>query len=328
MRYIARRLVFYLVAIWASITLNFAIPHLMPGNPAEAIFASHAQQMRGNSAALHSLEVTLGLSNDPLPVQYWHYLVNLAHGDLGISFSFFPSHVWTIIADRLPWTILLVGIASLLSALVGISLGMIVAWRRGGLLDSILPPVTLLLGSFPFFFLALLLLYVISFQLKLLPLNGAYNMDTQPNLSLGFIGDAAQHAILPAASIILVSVGGWILGMRNTMINILAEDYVTMAEAKGLTGRRIMFMYAARNALLPQITGFALSLGYLVGGQILIEYVFSYPGVGYLLATAIGSQDYPLIQGLLLVITLGVLLANLVADLLYGRFDPRVRAAW
>jgi peptide/nickel transport system permease protein len=328
MRYIARRLLFYLVAIWASITLNFAIPRLMPGNPAEAIFASHATQMHGNPAAIHSLEVSIGLSSDPLPVQYWHYLVNLAHGDMGTSFSFFPSHVWSIIADRLPWTIVLVGIASILSALLGISMGMVVAWRRGGLLDSILPPVTLLLGSFPFFFLALLLLYVLSFQMKLFPLNGAYSMGAQPNLSFSFIWDAAQHAFLPAVSIILVSVGGWVLGMRNTMINILSEDFITMAEAKGLSERRIMVMYAARNALLPQITGFALSLGYLVGGQILIEYVFSYPGVGYLLATAIGTQDYPLIQGLLLVITLCVLFANLIADLIYGRFDPRVRAAW
>jgi peptide/nickel transport system permease protein len=326
MRYIRRRLLFYLVALWASITLNFAIPRLMPGNPAEAIFASHAQQLRGNPNALRNLETVLGLSHDPMPLQYWHYLVNLAHGDLGLSFSFFPSSVASIIATALPWTLFLVGVAALLSFVIGVGLGTVVAWRRGGWLDSLLPPLTLLSSSFPFFFLALLLLYFLAFQLRLFPLNGAYTMGTVPSVTPAFLGDALTHAILPAAVIVIVSIGGWILGMRNTMINTLAEDYITMAEAKGLSDRRVMLMYAARNALLPQITGFALSLGYLVGGQILIEYVFSYPGVGYLLANAIGSEDYPLIQALLLIITVAVLLANLCADLVYGRLDPRAQA--
>jgi len=325
MRYIARRLLFYLVALWASITLNFILPHMMPGNPAEAIFASHAQQLRGNPQALHTLETSLGLSTDPLPTQYLHYLANLARGDLGTSFSFFPSRVVDIIMTSLPWTIMLVGVASIIAFIVGVGLGVLVAWRRGGFWDTVLPPLTLLTGSFPFFFLSLLLLYLLAFQMRLFPLNGAYTGGTVPNLSGGFIIDVVTHALLPAAVIVIVSVGGWILSMRNTMINTLAEDYITMAQAKGLTDRRVMLMYAARNALLPQITSFALSLGYLVGGQILIEYVFSYPGVGYLLATAIGSEDYPLIQALLLIITLCVLLANLAADLLYGRLDPRVR---
>ena len=327
MHYVARRLLFYLAALWASVTLNFILPHLMPGNPAEAIFASHAQQLRGNPQALHTLEATLGLSTDPLPVQYIQYLGNLAHGDLGTSFSFFPSRVLDIVMTGLPWTIFLVGVASIIAVIVGVGLGTVVAWRRGGFLDMVLPPLTILLGSFPFFFLALLFLYLLAFQVRVFPLNGAYTMGTVPSLSAGFIGDVLSHAILPASVIVIVSVGGWILSMRNTMINTLAEDYITMAQAKGLTDRRVMLKYAARNALLPQITSFALSLGYLVGGQILIEYVFSYPGVGYLLATAIGSEDYPLIQALLLIITVCVLLANLAADLLYGRLDPRVRAS-
>lgn len=326
MHYVVRRLLFYLVALWASVTLNFILPHLMPGNPAEAIFASHAQQLRGNPQALHTLETALGLSTDPLPVQYIQYLGNLAHGDLGTSFSFFPSRVFDIVMTGLPWTIFLVGVASIIAFVVGVGLGTVVAWRRGGFLDMILPPLTILLGSFPFFFLALLFLYLLAFQVHVFPLNGAYTMGTVPSLSAGFIGDVLSHAVLPAAVIVIVSVGGWILSMRNTMINTLAEDYVVMAQAKGLTDRRVMLKYAARNALLPQITSFALSLGYLVGGQILIEYVFSYPGVGYLLASAIGSEDYPLIQALLLIITVCVLLANLAADLLYGRLDPRVRA--
>jgi len=327
MRYVARRLMFYLVALWASLTLNFAIPRLMPGNPAEAIFASHAAQMRNNPNALRTLETTLGLSHDPLPIQYLHYLGNLAHGDLGVSFSFFPGRVSTIIATSLPWTIFLVGLASILAFVVGIAVGVVVAWRRGGALDSILPPLTLLTSSFPFFFLALLLLYILAFTLRWFPLNGAWTVGTVPHLTLAFAADALSHAVLPAVTIVIVSIGGYILGMRNTMINVLSEDYITMAQAKGLSDRRVMLGYAARNALLPQITGFALSLGYLVGGQILIEYVFSYPGVGYLLANAIGSEDYPLIQALLLIITVCVLLANLAADLLYRLLDPRVQNA-
>ena len=149
MHYIVRRLLFYLVALWASITLNFIIPHLIPGNPAEAIFASHAQQLRGNPQALHTLETSLGLSTDPLPIQYVHYLINLTHGDLGTSFAFFPSHVTDIIMTSLPWTILLVGVASMIAFVVGVGLGTVVAWRRGGFLDTVLPPITILLGSFP-----------------------------------------------------------------------------------------------------------------------------------------------------------------------------------
>lgn len=327
MRYLARRFLFYFLALWASVTLNFALPRMIPGNPAEAMLAQHAQALRNNPRALANLETSLGLSRDPMPLQYCHYLVNLAHGDLGTSFSYFPTSVASIIMTSLPWTIFLVGLASIIAFIIGMILGTIVAWRRGGWLDSILPPLTLVTSNFPFFFLALLLLYGLSFQLKLFPLNQAYAVGTSPNLSLPFIGDALYHAVLPAGTIVIVSIGGWILGMRNTMINTLSEDYITMAQAKGLSDRRVMLMYAARNALLPQITGFALNLGYLVGGQILIEYVFSYPGVGYLLASAIGSEDYPLIQALLLIITVCVLLANLMADLLYGRLDPRVRSS-
>jgi len=326
MRFVYRRLAFYLIAFWAALTLNFVLPRLIPGNPAAAIVAQHAQQFQNNPRALASVEAELGLSHDPMLTQYWHYLANLAHGDLGVSFSQFPTRVSTIIATSLPWTLLLVGLSSLIAFALGTSIGMLAAWRRGGLLDSIVPPLTLLTSSFPFFFLALLLLYVLGFQLRWLPLGHAYGEDMQPGLSLTFIGDVLAHAVLPAFSLIVVAVGGWVLGMRNTMINILSEDYIVMAQARGLSDRRVMLAYAARNALLPQITGFALSLGFLVGGQVLIEYVFSYPGLGYVLATSLGSDDYPVIQALLLIITVCVLLANLAADLLYARLDPRTRA--
>jgi peptide/nickel transport system permease protein len=184
----------------------------------------------------------------------------------------------------------------------------------------------LLTSSFPYFFLALLLLYALAFKLGWFPTSHAWTTGSTPRFSPAFIGDVLYHAILPAFTVVVVAIGGWLLGMRNTMINTLAEDYITLAQAKGLSDRRVMLAYAARNALLPQITGFAMALGYLVGGQVLVEYVFSYPGMGFTLATAVGNQDYPLVQALLLIITVCVLAANLAADLVYARLDPRVRA--
>ncbi len=327
MRYLSRRLLFYLVALWASITLNFAIPRLMPGNPAEVFLASHYQQFQGDPNALRTVEAILGVSNDPLPLQYWHYLVDLAHGDLGISTSFYPARVSTVIAQSLPWTIFLVGLASIIAFISGTGLGIVTAWRRRGLLDTVLPPLTLLASSFPYFFLALLMLYFLGFTLNWFPTSHAYTIGSVPSFTADFIGDVLYHAILPAATIVIVAIGGWLLGMRNTMVNTLAEDYINMAQARGLTERRVMLAYAARNAILPQITAFAMALGFLVGGQVLVEYVFSYPGLGYTLANAVGNEDYPLVQALLLIITVAVLAANLVADLVYARLDPRVRSA-
>jgi len=327
MRYLLRRIVFYLVALWAAVTINFAIPRLMPGNPAEAIYAQHAQALKDNPYALQAIEASLGISNDPMPIQYLHYLGDLLHGNLGLSFTLYPAKVSTLIASALPWTIFLVGLAALISFVLGTGLGVLVAWRRGGFLDSLLPPLTLLTSSFPYFFLAMLLLFILGVQLQWFPSSHSYTVGTTPSFSFSFIGDALAHAILPALSIVVVTIGGWLLGMRNVMINTLSEDYITMAQAKGLTDRRVMLAYAARNALLPQITGFAISLGLLVGGQIVVEIVFSYQGVGYLFANALTSEDYPLIQALLLVITVAVLVANFVADLVYARLDPRVRSS-
>jgi len=327
MHFLLRRIIFYLVALWAAITLNFAIPRLMPGNPAEAIYAQHAMALKDNPNALRAIETSLGLSNDPMPIQYVHYLGDLLHGNLGLSFSLYPATVSSVIGAALPWTLFLVGLAALISFFLGTGLGVLAAWRRGGFLDSVLPPLTLLTSSFPYFFLAMLLLYVLGVQLQWFPTSHSYTVGTVPNFSLSFIGDALAHAIMPALAIVVVTIGGWLLGMRNVMINTLSEDYITMAQAKGLTDRRVMLAYAARNALLPQITGFAVSLGLLIGGQVVVEIVFSYQGVGFLFANALTSEDYPLIQALLLVITIGVLVANFVADLVYARLDPRVRSS-
>ncbi len=323
MNYILRRLGFYAVAAWASITLNFFLPRLMPGDPATAIFAR--AQGRMEPAAIEAMKKAYGLSDDPLPVQYWTYLKATLSGDLGTSFSSFPASVTEVIGTGLAWTLIL-GLTSVIIAFaLGSLLGVLGAWRRGGMLDSVLPPLLMFVGSFPYFWLATVALFYLGFQWDLFPLRHAYEAGLRPGWDWEFIGSALRHIVLPAGTVVLVSIGGWVLGMRNTMISTLAEDYVTMAEAKGLSQRRVMFAYAARNALLPNVTAFGMALGFVLSGALLTEVVFSYPGLGYQLLNAVRGLDYPLMQGLFLMITLAVLAANLLVDLVYVRLDPRVR---
>jgi peptide/nickel transport system permease protein len=245
---------------------------------------------------------------------------------MGISFSHYPVPVATVIGDDLPWTLVLIGLAVAISFVFGTLAGIYAAWRRGSRFDSIMPPVLLFAQSFPAFYIGLMLIFFVALKLGWFPLGHAYSLNTHISLSLGFIGSVLYHAVLPVFVLVLVTLGGWALGMRNNMVATLGEEYITMAEAKGVDDRRIMLTYAARNAILPQVTSFALALGYVVSGQILIETVFSYPGVGYDLFQAATQQDYPLLQGLLIFIVLAVLIANLIADLIYVKLDPRVAA--
>lgn len=323
MQYLLRRLGFYMIAAWASLTLNFFLPRMMPGDPASMLFARISGRLRPEQ--IEAMKKVYGLSNAPLPQQYLLYLSHVLHGDLGLSIMAFPSPVTTVIGNGLQWTILLGAVALLIGFAVGNLLGILGAWRRGGWIDSVLPPLLIFIGSFPYFWLAMLALYFLGFQLGWFPLRFAYAETLSPHLNIEFVGSVLQHLILPAASIIVVSVGGWMLGMRNTMMGVLAEDYITLAEAKGLPESRIMFNYAARNALLPAITSFGMALGFIISGTLLTEIIFSYPGLGYLMLTAVQNLDYPLLQGLLLMITIAVLAANLLVDLLYFRLDPRVR---
>jgi len=325
MKFIYRRLVFYAVALWASLTLNFLLPRLMPGNPIDFFVGKYRDQIQRNPHYLDALRSELGLSKDPLPVQYLHYLGDLIHGNLGISYSYFPSPVTSVIAATLPWTLFLVGVATILAFVIGTFLGIVVAWRRGGVLDNVLPPLTAFTSAFPSFFMSLVLLYFLGFTLGWFPLQHSTSGHTNTGFNGPYIADVLSHAALPIIVIIITSLGGWLLGMRNVMINTLAEDYIAMAQAKGLKERRVMMVYAARNAILPNLTGFAIALGYVIGGVTLVETVFSYPGVGFTLVTAAQAQDYPLVQALLLLISFCVLAANLMVDLLYVRLDPRAR---
>jgi peptide/nickel transport system permease protein len=327
MRYFVRKLGFYLVALWAALTINFLIPRLLPGNPVDILLAK--LQQRGGvvtPATRKAYELLLGGdSSDPLPVQYWNYLVHVAHGDLGTSVSYFPAPVSEVIGASLPWTIALVGIATIIAALIGVMLGAFVGWKPGTWLDSLVPATTLL-AAVPYFWLALILVYLFATTMHLFPSQGGYNVTLDPGWSPEFIGSAIQYGFLPALTIVIASIGGWLLGMRNMMVSTLSEDYILTARAKGLTEGRILRNYAARNAVLPSVAGFAISLGFVVSGSIVTEQVFSYPGIGSKLLSAVTNNDYALMQGIFLFITLAVLGANLVVDLLYGIIDPRTRA--
>ena len=321
--YLRRRIGFYVFALWAAVTLNFLIPHLMPGNPAELMVAKFRGKL--SPQALHMFEQQFGINlHATLWQNYLSYLTNLVHLQWGISFAYFPDPVSLVIGQALPWTLGLVGISTIIGFVVGTYLGILSAWHRGGIADSILPVGFTFINTFPYFFTALLVLYIFSFVFGWFPTGQAFSAYHE-SLKLSFILDVIHHAALPAFTLVFGSLGGWLLGMRNNMISTLSADYVVMAEAKGLPDREVMWRYAARNALLPNLTSFAMSLGFVVSGAILVEVVFSYPGVGSLLLTAVTSEDYPLAQTLLLIIAVTVLVANFAADLLYGLLDPRAR---
>jgi peptide/nickel transport system permease protein len=322
-RYVSRRVGLFLVTLWAALTVNFIIPRVMPGNEATAVLATYRNV---NPAALHALQIEFGVNvHQNLLITYFQYIGNCLTGQFGLTAQRVP--VLTEIISKLPWTLGLVGVTTVIAFLIGTLVGVLGAWRRGGRLDGILPPMLFIVASFPIFFVGLLLLYVFAVTLNWLPLSSNYSIGIEPSLSLSFIGDVLVHAILPGVTLVVVTAGLWIYSMRNNMITTLAEDYVKMGRAKGLKSWRIMVDYAARNAILPNLTGFAMQLGYVLGGSILVEYTFSYPGLGYLFYTSTTDHDLPLMQALFLVYTLAVLVCVLLADLATAGLDPRTRDA-
>jgi len=323
MRFLLRRTVFYALTAWAAVTINFIIPRLMPGDPVKAIMAKY--QGRLDSSAEQAIRTLLGLQEDKsIWQQYVEYWSLLLHGNLGISFQFFPTPVAEIIRQALPWTVGLVGLATIVSFTIGTLVGTGIGWRRGTWADQLLPLSTFF-SAVPYFWLGLICIAVFSVGLGWLPTNGSYDRSLIPSLNAEFIGSVLYYGILPALTIVVSSIAGWILGMRNMMVTVSSEDYVTVAQAKGLSERRVLFGYAARNAILPQVSSFALSLGFIVGGTLVMEMVFSYQGIGYVLYQAVTTHDYPLMQGCFLVITLSVLAANILADFVYAGLDPRTR---
>jgi peptide/nickel transport system permease protein len=275
-----------------------------------------------------AIERSLGINNKAsIWQQYVSYLNNTAHGRLGLSLGNGGEPVSQLIRQALPWTLGLIGITTILAFIIGTAIGAIAAWRRGSRLDSALPPLFVFTTAIPFFWVGMMLILIFSSVLGVLPSYGAYSLGTTPSLSLAFIGQVLEYAILPALTLLITGIGGWVLTMRNTMVTTLTEDYVRMARAKGLPSSKIMVGYAARNAILPNLTGFAMSLGFVVSGAILVEYVFNYPGLGNMLLSAVNNVDYPLMQGLFLIITVCVLIAILLSDIATAILDPRTRTA-
>jgi peptide/nickel transport system permease protein len=326
MRYLLRRVSFYLIALWAAVTFNFIIPRLMPGDPAEAYIA-RLQTQQVTRAQIEAIRALFGVNpNVPIWRQYFDYLNGLLHGNLGIATSQFPSPVIVILRQSLPWTIGLVGVSVIVSFLIGTLVGMLIAWRRGSWYDTAVPPILTFLSAVPYFWMALGLIFVFGIGLNWFPTDSGYDVfNVTPGWNIDFIVSVVQHAILPVITLVIGSLAGWVLTMRNTMVTTLTEDYVLMAQAKGLSERRVMFHYAARNAILPSITSFSISLGLVVSGSLLTEIVFNYPGIGFALYKAVQGDDYAMVEGCFLVIALAVLIANFLSELIYVFLDPRVR---
>ncbi|HOV94624.1 MAG TPA: ABC transporter permease [Spirochaetales bacterium] len=322
MKHFARKLAMLLFTLLVSMTINFFLPRLIPGDPAQALIG----RMEGvEPEKLESIRAAFGLdTQDPLIVQYGKYLLNTMRGDFGISLSRFPMPVSSVIAVAFPWTIGLMGLCTIFGFVIGTTLGIWAAWRRQHKLASFTVGFFTFIRSFPYFWLGLCLIYVFAFKLRVFPLGGAYSIDEVRGSSSWWLS-VLKYGALPAFTITLSSIGEWLLMMRNNMINVLAEDYITLAMAKGLPMRRIKYMYAARNAVLPSVTGFAMQFGFIVGGGLITEMVFAYPGMGYMLYQAVNAKDYPLMQAIFLIIAASVLVANFIADIVIMFLDPRVR---
>jgi peptide/nickel transport system permease protein len=328
MRWFLRRLLFYVFATWVALTLTFLLPRLMPGSPIAGILQHLTpSQIQANPGIIQTYETLFGGGHQSIWQAYVQYLHRVTSLNFGISTSNYPTKVSEVVARTIPYSLVLVGIAFFLSFVLGTTIGMIAAWRRGGGFDAVFVPVFMALGAFPAYFTALLLMYFLGLKLGWFPIQHAYDNGLSPGLNWTFISSAVRHGFLPALVIVVAYSGGWVLNMRTVMINTIGEDYVTMAHAKGLRDRIVMTRYAARNAILPPLNGFAAQFATAVGGVIFVELVFSYPGAGYTLQQAALGNDYPLTQALLLVFALCPIVANFIMDLLNLVLDPRVRTA-
>ena len=327
MRWFARRLVFYAFAIWVALTLNFLLPRLMPGSPIAGLLQHLSPaQLQANPGIVKTYEALLGGSKHSIWADYVTYLNRIAHFNFGISTSNYPTPVSEVVGRTLPYSIFLVGVGFILAFALGIAIGMVAAWKRGGFVDSVVVPAFMMVSAFPAFFIALLGVYFLGLKAGWFPIQHAYDNDVIPGWNWTFIASAFRHSQLPILVIVIAYTSGWVLNMRAVMINTIGEDYVAMAQAKGLKDRRVMTRYAGRNAILPPLNGFAALFASAVGGLVFVEYIFSYPGVGYTLQSAVLGNDYPLAQAILVVLSVCVIVANLIMDVLNFVLDPRLRS--
>ena len=325
MAFLLRRLVFYLAAFIAAATINFFLPRLMPGDPIQKMFAGAGSDLSMEN--LNALKLTFGFIDAPLGEQYLAYLKSVFTGDLGRSIRFFPLPVTELLGRALIWTVGLVGIATLVSFALGTFLGVMAAWRRGTLFDTVVSLSAIFSSSVPAVVVSLITLFAFGYTLGWFPNGYAANPMLDPAWSWTYISSVLYHGTLPMLTMVIVLTGGFAVTMRNNMINLLGEDYIVMGRAKGLADQAVMLWYAARNALLPTVSALAISLGAVLGGSLVTEVVFNYPGMGNTLYQAILARDYPVIQGELLIMTGAMLTANFIVDLSYVLLDPRLKRA-
>ncbi|MBM3133960.1 MAG: ABC transporter permease [Chloroflexi bacterium] len=330
LRYLAGRALLWLVTIVVAVTVVFVVPRLVPGDPMDAML----QRLAAAGGAINAPELIaqyremFGLDRS-ISEQYVSFLRELARGNFGYSINNFPSNVTDIVIPAIPWTIGLLSVTTIFSWTLGSLIGAIVGWRGGrSRFFQALVPIALVLYTTPYYILALILIFLFAFTWRIFPLSGgAFSVGVRPELTLKFALDVLHHAALPALSIILVSLGWWFLSMRSLITTQKGEDYILLAEAKGLPERRILWSYAFRNAMLPQATGLALSLGHIVGGALITEVIFAYQGLGWVIYNAIKSLDFPVIQGSVLLLIIAVTTTNFLIDLAYPLIDPRIRQA-
>jgi peptide/nickel transport system permease protein len=324
--YIVKRVFMFFFIIWATASLNFLLPRLAPGDPISAMVSRMSKQgaiTEGSEKLIAHYREVFGLG-ESLPVQYVRYLKEIVNFNLGYSLAYFPSGVMEIISRALPWTIGLLVTATLISFILGSLLGALIVWRPDERIASIVSTLLMVLSAIPYYLLAILLLYALAFGLHILPASGTAEIGSKSEFTFTYWTDVIRHSILPALSIILASLGGWVLSMRGLMVSVMGEDYLTLARAKGLPDRVIFLRYALRNAILPQVTILAIALGQVVSGAALVEIIYSYPGIGFQLYRSIGNADYTMIQGITFILVLTVATAVLILDLIYPRLDPRI----
>jgi peptide/nickel transport system permease protein len=326
-KYFLNKLGWFLVTFICAFVLNFILPRLMPGDPVAAIVSRMAQGMTDATGvqAIYEQYTELFGTNRPLYEQFFIYVRNVFRGDFGFSFSQYPRTVADVLKSSIGWTIALQFPAIIVGWLIGNTLGALAAYLKGGF-DKVLMPVSIFLSNLPAFGMAIILLVIFGVNLEWFPTSGGYGYDMIPEFSWKFIRSVIVHYQLPFWSIVLIAIGGQAIGMRSMSIYELNADYVKFARFMGIRDRKIIG-YVFRNAVLPQITGLALSLGTMVGGALVAEIVFSYPGLGQTLLNGVMGQDYPLISASTLIITVMVLSANFIIEILYGFIDPRVKAA-
>ena len=325
--YVLRRLLQFVIVLWAAATINFILPRLAPGNPVRDRLIAQASQggplQEGIENMVRSYNKEFGLDK-PLYVQYGLYLKHTATLDFGYSIANYPNKVVGMIRRALPWTMGLLLVSSVIAFALGTVLGALVTWPGAPKFCRVLIGPAMALSAIPYYLLGLVLVYLFAIVLPIFPLSGGYSIGVIPHFSLSYLLDILRHSFLPGLSIVLAAIGFWALGMRGMMITTKGEDYINFAEAKGLKDRRIFYSYAMRNAILPQVTNFAINLGTVISGVVVVEVIFGYPGMGSLLYNAITGSDYFLIYGIVFFTVLAIATATILVDFLYPILDPRI----